>query len=370
MESIGTLAGGIAHDFNSILSAIIGFAELARDEAPKGSEQEENLAEVFAAGNRAKDLVKQILAFARKSDETMTPVRFGNVIEDVLKLLRPSTPSTIEVVSEINCNSPVMGNSSQLHQVVLNLCTNAIHSMHEKGGTLQLTLHDVILKDKPVRLDNTQITDHYIELKITDNGPGIDAAVVENIFEPYFTTKAVGEGAGMGLAMVKGIIETYGGDVSVISTARETIFTVHLPVAATRVSNTYNEQTIAKGGTERLLVVDDEAALARMTARMLEGLGYRVTVQTNSLEALEVFKGSPDQFDLVITDMTMPSLTGDGLATQMRLIRPGIPVIICTGYSRTMDEAEALELGINALAYKPVSKVDFAKTIRDVLESA
>ena len=369
MESIGTLAGGIAHDFNNILSAILGFTELAREDAPKGSEQEENLAEVFSAGNRAKELVKQILAFARQSDESVKPVRFGNLIEDVLKLLRPSTPATIEVIAEIECNSPVMGNSTQLHQVVLNLCTNAIHSMQQAGGVLTLGLQDKIYVKNLHGVDHLKSSKKYVELTVTDTGLGIDAAILNNIFEPYFTTKDVGEGSGMGLAMVKGIVETYGGDVYASSTAGETVFTVHLPISSTQNHELDEEEAAVESGSERLLFVDDELPIARMASRQLEGLGYTVSVMTNSVEALKLFTNDPENFDLVITDMTMPSLTGGELAVKMREIRPDIPVIICTGYSSNMSETEAQDLGINAFAYKPFTKADFARTIRSVLDS-
>lgn len=372
IESIGTLAGGIAHDFNNILSAIIGFTELALEDAIKGSEQEENLSEVFAAGSRAKELVKQILAFARQAGEEMKPVRIGNLIEEVLKLVRPSTPTTIEVISNLNSNSLVMGNESQLHQVALNLCTNAIQSMQQKGGVLKIDLRDITIDNTPRVPLNLLAPGQYVELAVMDNGPGIEPAIIENIFEPYFTTKGIGEGSGMGLAVTRGIIESCGGDIQVVSTpGRETIFKILFPI--TTASTPYkcvDERTMYKGGSEHLLLVDDEPSIAKMGCRLLESLGYKVTSRTSSSEALELFKAKSQQFDLVLTDMTMPFLTGDELAVEMRKIKPDIPIIICTGYSSKMSEIEAKSLGVNAFAYKPVTKADLAQTVRTVLDSA
>ncbi|WP_459918008.1 ATP-binding protein [Desulfocicer niacini] len=368
-SAIGTLAGGIAHDFNNILSAIIGFTEIALEDALKGSSQEQSLKEVYIAGMRAKELVQQILAFARQSSGEVKPVRLSEIIAETLKLLRPLTPSTIDIVFNIKSTLPVNGNVSQLHQIILNLCTNAVYSLQELGGVIKIELKNRFLENYIDREHSMLPGGEYVELTITDNGPGIDPAIIDCIFEPYFTTKGVGEGTGIGLAMVKGIIKSYKGDIQVRSEPGNTTFIVILPVAAVRSVDVVEQDDIILQGTGHILFVDDEPPIARMGCRMLEGLGYKVTIRTSSFEALELFKTKPDVFDLVITDMTMPSMTGDVLSIEIRKIRSDIPIILCTGYSRKMSEALAKHIGINAFVYKPFTKSDFAKTVRAVLES-
>ncbi len=369
-SAIGTLAGGIAHDFNNILSSIIGFTEIAMEDAPKGSSQEDCLKEVYIAGMRAKELVQQILAFARQSSGEIKPVRLSEIIGETLKLLRPSTPSTIDIVSNIKSTSLVNGNASQLHQVVLNLCTNAVYSLQESGGIMKIEMKNRFLENYMDRENSMLPGGEYVELTITDNGPGIDPAIIDNIFEPYFTTKGVGEGTGLGLAMVKGIVKSYQGDIQVRSEQGNTTFTIRLPVAADNSVEVVEEQgdLIVQGGG-RILFVDDEPPIARMGSLMLESIGYKVTTRTSSFEALELFKRKPDVFDLIITDMTMPSMTGDVLSTEIRKIQPDIPIILCTGYSRKISEELAKNIGINAFVYKPYTKSDFAKTVRIILDS-
>ena len=368
-SAIGTLAGGIAHDFNNILSAIMGFTELAMIDALKGSPQANRLKEVYNAGMRAKELVQQILAFARQSSEEVQPVRLSEIIAGTLKLLRASTPSTIDIVSHIESSSLVNGNGSQLHQVLLNLCTNAVYSLQESGGIIKIALKNRFLENHRDTEHSMLPQGEYVELTITDNGPGIDPDIIDSIFEPYFTTKGVGEGTGIGLAMVKGIIQSYKGDVQVTSEPGNTTFTVRLPVAADASVKTEKQDDLIVQGVGHILFVDDEPAIARMGCLMLESIGYKVTTRTSSPEALELFKEKPDAFDLIVTDMTMPSMTGDVLATEIRKIRSDIPIILCTGYSRKMNEESAKKMGINAFVYKPFIKSDFAKTVRRVLKS-
>ncbi|BHH81829.1 PAS domain S-box protein [Desulforhopalus sp. 52FAK] len=369
MESIGNLAGGIAHDFNNILSAIIGFTELALDEAPAGSSQKEDLEEVLTASNRAKELVQQILAFARQSEKETIPVKLGDVVAETLKLLRPSTPTTIDIKTTINSTAKVMGNDSQLHQIVMNICTNAIHSLEKSGSVLEIALRDIVVEDS--ELETSRIpSGEYVELTITDNGPGIDPTIIDNIFEPYFTTKGVGEGSGLGLAMVKGIVESYGGDIAAHSElSKKTSFTIRLPMVTGKRKEDFAPISPVASGTERILLVDDEPPLARMGSRMLESLGYIVTIRTSSYEALELFKEKPEAFDLLITDMTMPSMTGDMLSMEVRKIRQDIPIVICTGYSNKINNLMAKQVGIEAFIYKPLNKADLAKTIREVLDT-
>lgn len=372
MEAIGNLAGGIAHDFNNILSSILGFTELALEDVPEGSPIKDNLDEVYIAGNRAKELVQQILAFARQSEELKKPVKLNEIVIEALKLLRPSTPTTIDIIPAIKSIATVRGNVSQLHQIVMNLCTNAIHSLQEKGGVLEIALKDVIYYNDLRSTHSGLPAGKYVELTIADNGPGIDPAIIDNIFEPYFTTKSVGEGTGMGLSMVKGIIESHDGDIQVQSEpGQKTAFTIQLPVEAVERLTVIDQiDHLVSKGTESILFVDDEAPIARMGSRMLSGLGYKVKSETSSIEALELFRSNPDAFDLMITDMTMPTMTGDILAKEIRKIKPNIPIILCTGYSNKINKQQANGLGINAFAYKPFTKADLANTVREVLDAS
>lgn len=370
MESIGNLAGGIAHDFNNILSAIIGFTELALEAAPEHSSQKEDLEQVDIAANRAKELVQQILAFAHQSEKKKTLIKLSNVVTETLKLLRPSTPTTIAIKTTINSTSKVIGNDSQLQQVVMNLCTNAIHSLQNTGGLLEIALNNIIIEKDSTFNTSRLPAGEYIELTISDNGPGIDPTIIENIFEPYFTTKKTGEGTGMGLAMVKGIVESYGGSIEVQSTlAKQTLFTLRFPTAVGKGSQNKYHAEPNTPGTEHILFVDDEPPLAKMASRMLESLGYKVTTCTSSIEALELLKKTPNAFDLLITDMTMPSMTGDTLAMEVRKIRKSIPIIIHTGYSNQINELKIEKNEIDALLHKPLTKAHLAKTIREVLDT-
>lgn len=371
LESIGNLAGGIAHDFNNILSSVIGFTELALDDVEKGTHIEDNLQEIYAAGKRAKDLVKQILAFARQSDEERKPIQVDLIIKEVLQFIRSSIPTTIEIRQNIESESLIMGSSTQTHQILMNLCTNAAYAMENEGGTLEVNLKDITVdRSANWELLGLKIGD-YIEIKVSDTGTGIQPEILNKIFDPYFTTKGPGEGTGMGLAMVQGIIESYGGKITFESElGKGTKFTICLPIAKKRSGQDAYVPEQLPTGTERILFVDDEAPIAKMGGQILERLGYSVTTRTSSIEALELFQGRPNDFDLVVTDMTMPNLAGDKLAVELMKIRPDIPVILCTGYSKKISDEIASELGIKAFAYKPVVKVDLAKTVRKVLDEA
>ena len=367
MESIGTLAGGIAHDFNNILSSIIGFTELALSEAEKVTALEDYLQEVHIAGLRAKDLVKQILMFARQSDESVKPMQVSIITKEVLKFIKSSIPTTIQINDDINSDSVIMGVPTQIHQVMMNLCTNAAQSMEENGGILEVSVKDTAIDRTAMILDLKP--GEYIEIKVTDTGMGIAPQHIHNIFEPYFTTKPVGEGTGMGLAIVHGTVKNYGGQITVDSTiGKGTCFTIYLPITKKRKVHINAVKEDLPPGTENILFVDDEAPIAKMGSKILEQLGYCVTTRTSSVEALELFKSKPQAFNLVITDMTMPNMTGDQLATEMMNIRSDIPVILCTGYSKKLSEERASEIDIKALAYKPVVKADLAKTVRKVLD--
>jgi signal transduction histidine kinase/CheY-like chemotaxis protein len=371
MESIGTLAGGIAHDFNNILSSIIGYTELAIDDIEKGSLLEEYLQEVFTAGKRARDLVKQILAFARQSDEEIKPIQVGTIAKEALKLIRSTVPTTIEIKQRIESKSLIMGNPTQVHQIFMNLCTNASQAMDDTAGVLEVCLTDVILDaNSPQSLSDLKPGD-YLKATVSDTGLGIEPDIINSIFEPYFTTKELGKGTGMGLAMVYGIVESYGGKITVDSElGKGTVFSIYLPVSKKHKAHRPYESEEIPLGTERILFIDDETSIARMGGIALEGLGYIVTIRTSSVEALELFHSKPDDFDLVITDMTMPNMTGDTLAVELMKIRPDIPVILCTGYSKKISDETATEIGIKGFVYKPIVKSNLAKTIRKVLDEA
>jgi len=370
MEAIGTLAGGIAHDFNNILSAVIGYAELALDNVEKGSILEDYLQEIFTAGNRAKDLVKQILTFARQVDEEIKPVKVITVAKEALKLLRASIPASIEIRQHLESDSLIMGDPTQIHQIFMNLCTNAAHAMEERGGEMEIGLVDVELDDSSPLTLNGLKAGSYMKINVSDTGPGISPDIIDSIFEPYFSTKDVGEGTGMGLAMVHGIVESYGGKITAESEfGKGTTLLIYLPITKRRDFKRSFEEEKLPSGNERILLVDDELPIVKIGSRILETLGYHVTVRTSSVEALELFRSRPNDFDLVITDMTMPNMKGDKLADELMGIRPDIPVILCTGYSKNISDESAADIGIKAFAYKPIVKADLAKTVRKVFDA-
>lgn len=371
IESIGNLAGGIAHDFNNILASIIGFTELALDEVEKGTTQEDNLQEVCMAGKRAKDLVNQILAFARQANEKVKPVRISKIIRESLKLLRASMPTTVDIKQELNSESLTLGNATLIEQAIINLATNAMHSMEESGGVLTVRLSDVYIDEETAKKKHLIKSGNYMQVAISDTGVGIPPEVIESIFEPYFTTKEAGKGTGMGLALVHGTVKKYGGTIMVDSQpGYGTTFTILLPTTKKQEKSIPYRQSELPQGTERILFVDDELPVAKMSKRHLETLGYEVIIRTSSVEALELFKTKPNDFDLVVTDMTMPNLTGDKLAVELIKYRRDIPVVLCTGYSKRISDENASEIGIKAFAYKPVVKADLAKTVRKVLDEA
>ncbi len=369
MEAIGTLAGGIAHDFNNILSAVFGFTELAMNYAEKGSQLADYLYEVITAGRRAKDLVKQILAFSRQSEQELKPVQIKLITKEVLKLLRASLPSTVEIRQDIQSDALVMSDPTQVHQILMNLCTNAAHAMQEKGGVLGLEL-------KYVELDSAFTAIHpdiepgpYVQLTVSDTGHGMSPEIIDRIFDPFYTTKGEGEGTGMGLSVVHGIVKNYGGLIHVYSEiGKGSTFKIFLPAIEKRLAPEERIERLIPKGTERILFVDDEQPLLEIGKRHLESLGYEVTTRISSVEALDLFKSQPEIYNLVITDMTMPSMTGDELAKKLMAVRPDIPVIICTGFNARITEQKAKNIGIRALVPKPILKRDLAETIRRVLD--
>ncbi|MBW1861664.1 MAG: PAS domain S-box protein [Deltaproteobacteria bacterium] len=369
MEAIGTLAGGIAHDFNNILFPIFGYTEMTMEEVPEDSSARSNLEEVFKAANRAKDLVQQILTFSRQNDQELKPLRIQIIIREALKLLRASLPSTIDIRQDIDKDcGPTLADPTQVHQVIMNLCTNAYHAMCEKGGVLEVSLKEV---------DGDSLASYgeikpgiYLRLTVSDTGKGMDPEVLERIFNPYFTTKSQGSGTGIGLSVVHGIVKSYSGQITVNSKLGEgSQFHVYLPrIRASSAAPSNLSTRPAPNGTERILLVDDEAQIVRMVQQMLENLGYHVTVRTSSLDAFEAFCTQPDKFDLVITDQTMPNIAGTELAQKLTGIRPDIPIILCTGFSEVITEEEARAMGIRKYVMKPVVRSELARAIRQLLD--
>jgi signal transduction histidine kinase/ActR/RegA family two-component response regulator len=372
MEAIGTLAGGIAHDFNNILGAILGYAEMVQEDSPPGSIVRKDIDQVVKASYRAKDLVKQILAFSRQDKTDQIPLQPGIIIKEALKMLRPSLPSTIDIQQDIDLEAGlILADPTQIHQVMVNLCTNAFHAMEETGGTLTISLKKKTLSPNDLANEPRVQPGNFVQLSIGDTGPGIVPEIQAKMFDPYFTTKEVGKGTGMGLAIIHGIAKSYKGFVTCHSGLGEgTVFHVYLPVIADptlfEIETAHRE--IDQLGHERILFIDDEEILVEMGQAMLERLGYRVTVRRNSIEALNTFQNQPDQFDLVITDQTMPDMTGSDLARRMLQIRPGMPIILCTGYSSLITEEKAKIFGIKGFAMKPLAKKDIAALIREVLD--
>ena len=368
MESIGTLAGGIAHDFNNILYSMIGYTELALDDTEKGSQLHNNLKEVLIAGNRASDLVKQILTFSRQADQELKPLKIQLVVKEALKLIRSSLPTTIEIHQDIsNTCGFVLADATQIHQVSMNLLTNAYHALEDKGGKMDITLNEIELDVDDLK-DPAMIPGPYVCLTVADTGTGIDESIMDRIFEPYYSTKEKGKGTGLGLAMVHGIVKSCGGNISVYSEpGKGTTFHVYLPVIQSQETEEPRVISPVERGKERILVVDDEEQIVRMTQQMLERLGYYVTARTSSIETLEAFRAAPDKFDLVITDMTMPNMTGIHLTQKLIEIRPDIPVIICSGFSEKISAHKAKAMGIHGYVMKPVVRSELAKKIREAL---
>ncbi len=370
MEAIGTLAGGIAHDFNNILSPILGFTEMLQEDLPQDSREQKSVAEVLKAALRAKDLVKQILTFSRQGDQDLKPIKIQSVLKEALKLLGSSIPTTIEIQTEIDSNcGAVIADPTQIHQIIMNLATNAYHAMRESGGRLKIVLNQTQIESKPIGFSEF-IPGRYALLKVIDTGTGIEKNILDKIFDPYFTTKESDKGTGFGLSVVQGIVKSLDGDIHVYSESGEgTEVHVYFPIMKNASEKEKpNQLTPIRGGTERILLVDDEEPIVIMEKMMLGRLGYQVTTRTRSIDALETFRSNSDEFDLIITDMTMPQMTGTQLAREIKAIRADIPIIICTGFSDRINEDTSSEFDIQAFLTKPVIKKEIARIIRDVLD--
>ncbi|GAB4336886.1 MAG: hypothetical protein Kow0089_07580 [Desulfobulbaceae bacterium] len=373
MEAIGTLAGGIAHDFNNILASIMGYTELTYRMLPVESPWRDNLSEVLAASCRARDLVKQILAFSRRSDREVRPMVLQPIVKEALRLIRSTLPATIDIRQRIDKQCPPVNvDPTEMHQVIMNLCTNAYHAMGEKGGVLEVALDSVTLGHD--RRAGDGVTDlpagEYIRLKVSDTGEGMSPETCKRIFEPYFTTKEQGKGTGLGLSVVHGIISGHGGRISVESVPTEgSTFSIYLPAAQGVPQVEQSKMAgLASGKGERILLVDDEEVVSGVMGMTLEMLGYRVTTCMDGTEALRSFRDDPDSFDLVISDQVMPGLLGEDLARKILDLRPRVPIILVSGYSPTMNREKALSMGIREFLLKPVEMDKMADIVRRILD--
>lgn len=370
MESIGTLAGGIAHDFNNILSPIMLHTELATMQLPSDSPLQHNLSQIYKGSERARDLVRQILTISHKGDEKRIPLKITPLIKESLKMLRSSIPTTVEILKNLKAEQDiVLADPTQIHQIMLNLCTNSAHAMKENGGTLSIELFNKEIEAGSKENIQGLAPGKYIKLIVKDSGKGIDAKTIQYIFEPYFTTKGTGEGTGLGLALVHGIVKSCEGNITVESEpGKGTGFEILLPVVDENVSEHKEPLSQISGGSEHILFVDDELDTIKAMKTALENLGYSLTIRSDSLDALEYFRNNPRAFDIVITDMTMPNMTGKALAVEMIAIRPDIPIILCTGFSDQISEPEALKMGIKSFIFKPITINELSGTIRKVLD--
>ena len=375
MEAIGTLAGGIAHDFNNILMPIIGYTQMSKEELPQESPVQENLDAIFESANRAKELVKQILAFSRHSEHELKPLKVQPIVKEALKLLRASVPAHIDIRQNLDNNTgAVLGDSTQIFQVIMNICTNGYQAMKEKSGILEVALSRVYIGKEDQDFSSLN-PGPYLLLTVSDTGHGMEGRVLERIFEPFFTTKNPTDGTGLGLAVVHGIVSGYDGDIRVYSEPEAgTTFKVYLPlidnpVETTDISATEPSATEpSPTGTEHILLVDDEVSIARMLERMLKRLGYRVTARTSSIEALAAFREQAQNFDIVLTDISMPNMSGLELSEELLRIRADIPIILCTGFSEVISREQAIARGISDYIMKPFISSQIAVTVRRALD--
>jgi PAS domain S-box-containing protein len=371
MEAIGTLAGGIAHDFNNILSPILGYTELAKLQAKDDPKLSEYLDQVREAASRATELVRQILTFSRKAEQKKMPLRISSIVKEGLKLIRSSIPTSIEIRQEIATEASVLADPTQIHQIVMNLCTNAYHAMEKTGGLLAVSLKDTEIHEGNT-LDEKLVPGRYVVLEVSDTGCGMDKETQKKIFEPYFTTKEVGKGTGLGLAVVLGIVKDHHGVINVYSElGRGARFRVYLPMSVDQTSVIVGkqEEITPTERHERILFVDDEARICTLVKRFLTQYGYVVDVCSNGRDALCVIEQDLMAYDLLITDMTMPGMNGKELALKVLALRPDLPVILCSGYSTLIDRDEASNIGIRAYLEKPVGINDLVGTIQEVLAS-
>ncbi len=372
MEAMGTLAGGIAHDFNNILSGILGYNELAQMccTTPKHLGY---LKEVEKAGNRAKALIQQILTFSRKQETNTHPIQIAPILKEALKLLRSSLPSSIEIRQDITSQAYILADPSQIHQIIMNLCTNSFHAMEKNGGVLEISLreqHSTPQKElMPNNSNNTPRT--FLVLEVSDSGQGMDTETIKRIFEPYYTTKETGRGTGLGLAVVHGIVGSYGGEITVSSTPGQgSTFRITIPTTDNTGANSSAISPLETplSGTERILFVDDEIMLIGLADLAFSQFGYHIKTFTDPLAALEEFRKNPKNYDLIITDMTMPGITGDKLVVEIHRIRPDIPIFICSGYAETAIREKNIIQGVSKYIHKPLVMTEILAEVRQLFD--
>jgi len=380
MEAIGSLAGGIAHDLNNILFPISGISEMLLDDIPPDTPEHQSIEQIYKSAKRGSDLIKQILAFSRQSKLQKLPIRIQPILKEALKLAQATIPRNIEVKSHIDTDcGMVSADPTQIHQIAMNLITNAFHAVEQNGGMIDIALKETAVesfgeKDELAfhAIPRDILHGRYACITVSDTGTGIDPGMIDKIFDPYFTTKELGKGTGLGLSVVHGIVKEHGGDVRVYSeVGKGTAFHVYLPL----LEDTKDRKDAAvtrkyPRGCERILLVDDEEPIIHIEQMLLERLGYQVTTRTSSPDALDAFRANPSQFDLVISDRGMPNMTGEQLARELISIRPGIPIIICSGFSEENDEQQARCLGVKGFLKKPVAAGDLAEMVRKVLDEA
>ncbi|MCB2225606.1 MAG: PAS domain S-box protein [Desulfarculaceae bacterium] len=372
LEAVGTLAGGIAHDFNNILAAIMGYAELSLGETQPGGQVALNLEQIITACLRARDLVSQILSFSRHSKHRLQPMQLAGVVEEVMRLIRATTPSNIDLHSNLDQESWVLGDPVQIHQLLMNLCTNATQAMEDRGGDIWVTVRRTHLSPGDELAGSNLLPGPYVRLSVADNGPGISPSAKERVFEPFFTTKEPGRGSGLGLSAVHGIVQGHHGAITLEDRmGGGAVFHVLLPEAEQQQAEAppLSEPPRSRGN-ERLMFVDDEPALVEVASNILSKLGYQVEAFTASPEALDAFRSDPMAYDLVITDQTMPRLTGAALVRELKAIRPELPVIIATGFSHQLSPRQAREIGVAAFVMKPIATYEIAQAVRKALDQA
>lgn len=373
MEAIGTLAGGIAHDFNNILAAILGYGEIVKDQLPAESPLRKDMDQILNGGFRATDLVKQIMTFSRQGKEEFKPTRIHYLLKEVLKLLRASLPATIDLQHNIDMDCGlVKADASQIHQVLMNLCTNAKHAIGDENGLLSVNLIEQDLKEPELAPGCPLIEPgKYVVLSVKDSGGGMDEDTVIRVFEPFFTTKGKDEGTGLGLSIVHGIVTKHQGAITIVSEKNiGTVFHVYLPVFEEKQAGDDTvEKIVMRCGNEKIMIVDDEATVSITLKRMLEKDGYNITLFNDSFEAVSAYRNDPDYFDLIITDMTMPKMTGLELVREMLAFRPEIPVLLMSGYSELNDKEKALKLGVRDFLAKPFSHRELSEVLRKVFDN-
>ena len=370
LEAIGTLAGGIAHDFNNILGPIIGYSEVTLLDMEPQDPAREAIQEILHAGLRAKDLVNQILTFSRQTERHDVNLELQPIIKEALKLIRASLPSFIEIELDLSdTGHTVKADPTQIHQVLVNLCTNAGQAMQKDGGTLTVILEEVIIGPEEAGEVGELESGVYLVLTVKDTGIGMDRRTLNRIFEPFFTTRTMGEGTGLGLSVVHGIVQESGGAIAVASEpGRGSVFRIHLPAVEADLQIMAPEEEEPPQGTESILLVEDEPAMAALGSNVLSRLGYRVEPVLGSKEALDLFRSGPERFDLVVTDQTMPKLTGTELALELKRVRPDIPIILCTGFDTASAIKRVEDFGIRGIVCKPYRTLELAEAVRSALE--